>query len=316
MNDEVRYYRLGLFLLAGTALAITALLVFGSGVLGRSGPILETYLDESVQGLDVGASLKYRGVRIGKVEQIGFAEGLYTMEGDADELRNLGRLVVVRARLDRSFAEGAGTENYSEQMKRLVDAGLRVRVAAQGLTGTSYLEADYLDPVRYPPMKIPWQPDYVYVPSAPSSIAQLRTGAEQVVERIGKLDIESVILHLDESLVAITKAVEDAKVGKLSGEATSLLSDLRVTNQRLRAQVETIDLRPAQDRLVSALDQLSTTLRRIDSLVAGEQGNVAELVDSLRVSADNLRELSENARAYPSLLLFGEAPPRRIPEKQ
>jgi len=165
-------------------------------------------------------------------------------------------------------------------------------------------------------MKIPWQPDYVYVPSAPSSIAQLRTGAEQVVERIGKLDIESVILHLDESLVAITKAVEDAKVGKLSGEATSLLSDLRVTNQRLRAQVETIDLRPAQDRLVSALDQLSTTLRRIDSLVAGEQGNVAELVDSLRVSADNLRELSENARAYPSLLLFGEAPPRRIPEKQ
>ncbi len=315
MSDEVRYYRLGLFLLAGIALAIAALLVFGSGVLQRSGPILETYLDESVQGLDVGAALKYRGVRIGKVEEIGFAEGLYTMEGDNEEVRDLGRLVVVRARLDRGFAE-AGRENYSEQMKRLVDAGLRVRVAAQGLTGTSYLEADYLDPVRYPPMKIPWRPDYVYVPSAPSSIAQLRSGAEQVIERIGKLDIESVIVHLDEGLVAITKAVEDARVGQLSGEATSLLADLRDTNRRLRAQVDTIDLRPAQERLVNALDQLSATLRRLDALVAGEQGNVAELVDSLRVSAENLRELSENARTYPSLLLFGDAPPRRLPEKQ
>jgi hypothetical protein len=34
------------------------------------------------------------------------------------------------------------------------------------LTGTAYLEADYLDPVRNPFLEIDWQLRFLYVPSA------------------------------------------------------------------------------------------------------------------------------------------------------
>ena len=69
MSDERRYYRLGLFVICAFLLAVATLLVFGSDVFSRPGPMLETYIDESVQGLDVGAPLKYRGVKIGRVDR-------------------------------------------------------------------------------------------------------------------------------------------------------------------------------------------------------------------------------------------------------
>ena len=40
--------------------------------------------------------------------------------------------------------------------KSELDRGFRVRLASQGLTGVAYLEADYLDPERNPPLEIDW----------------------------------------------------------------------------------------------------------------------------------------------------------------
>jgi paraquat-inducible protein B len=316
MSDERRYYRLGLFVIFGVLLAVVTLVVFGSGLLSPAGPMLETYIDESVQGLDVGAPLKYRGVKIGRVEQIGFAEGLYTMRGDSEEVRRLGRLVVLRMRVDRAWAERNGSADYEKEIMRLVDQGLRIRVAIQGLTGTSYLETDYLDPQRNPPMKIAWKPAYIYVPSAQSAISRLGRSAEEVFDRISALDIESVVLHLDGALSEITKAVDDAKLGAVSEQAVGFLAEARSTNRDLGKLVRSVDLASTDKKVETVLDQLDTTLRRADLLLAGGQGDLAEILDNLRAASENLREVTSSARTYPSLVLFGDAPPQRIPEKR
>jgi paraquat-inducible protein B len=316
MSDERRYYRLGLFVIFGVLLTVVTLVVFGSGLLSPAGPMLETYIDESVQGLDVGAPLKYRGVKIGRVEQIGFAEGLYTMRGDSEEVRRLGRLVVLRMRVDRAWAERNGSADYEKEIMRLVDQGLRIRVAIQGLTGTSYLEADYLDPQRNPPMKIAWKPAYVYVPSAQSAISRLGRSAEEVFDRLSALDIESVVLHLDGALSAITKAVDDAKLGAVSEQAVNFLAEARSTNRDLGKLVRSVDLASTEKKVETVLDQFDTTLRRADLLLAGGQGDLAEILDNLRAASENLREVTSSARTYPSLVLFGDAPPQRIPEKR
>jgi len=316
MSDERRYYRLGLFVIFGVVLAVATLVVFGSGLLSPPGPMLETYIDESVQGLDVGAPLKYRGVKIGRVEQIGFAEGLYTMRGDSEEVRRLGRLVVLRMRVDRAWAERNGSADYEKEIMRLVDQGLRIRVAIQGLTGTSYLEADYLNPQRNPPMKIAWKPAYVYVPSAQSAISRLGRSAEEVFDRISALDIESVVLHLDGALTAITKAVDDAKLGAVSQQAVGFLAEARSTNRDLDKLVQSVDLASTEKKVETVLDQFDTTLHRADLLLAGGQGDLAEILDNLRAASENLREVTSSARTYPSLVLFGDAPPQRIPEKR
>ena len=54
-----------------------------------------------------------------------------------------------------------------------VERGLRTRLTSQGVTGTAYIEVDYLDPAKYPPLPIDWVPEHPYIPSAPSVLSRI-----------------------------------------------------------------------------------------------------------------------------------------------
>ena len=63
-----------MFILSGVTLAVLAVIILGVGTLFNKKFMMETYFDDSVQGLSVGAPLKDPGVTIGSVEHIGFVK--------------------------------------------------------------------------------------------------------------------------------------------------------------------------------------------------------------------------------------------------
>lgn len=79
-NPNAAYYRLGLFVLVGIFLAVVLTVVFSSGKLFNKTYVVETYVEGSVTGLDVGASVRYRGVRVGKVKSIQLSSALYEVK--------------------------------------------------------------------------------------------------------------------------------------------------------------------------------------------------------------------------------------------
>ena len=99
MSAPINYFRLGLFVLVGLALIVAGVVVLGAGALLRPTILAETYFNESVQGLDVGAPVKYLGVEIGKVSWIGFVPAKYQMT-NVDESVRFGQLVMVEVSLD------------------------------------------------------------------------------------------------------------------------------------------------------------------------------------------------------------------------
>lgn len=66
-RQTAQYYRLGLFVMIGAAALVAVILVFGARNLFTKTITAETYIKESVQGLDVGAPVRFRGVRIGQI---------------------------------------------------------------------------------------------------------------------------------------------------------------------------------------------------------------------------------------------------------
>ncbi|MFC7608691.1 MlaD family protein [Teichococcus aestuarii] len=60
------YVRVGALILVGLALGLGFLLFLTGGGFGRQSIVFETYLQESVTGLEVGAPVRYRGVQIGR----------------------------------------------------------------------------------------------------------------------------------------------------------------------------------------------------------------------------------------------------------
>ena len=93
MNQKLPYFRLGVFILLALAATIVLVLVLGAGSLFRKQIVMESYFNESVQGLEVGSKVMFRGVMVGNVTLVTFTYAEYELD------RPLGQrmpLVLVR----------------------------------------------------------------------------------------------------------------------------------------------------------------------------------------------------------------------------
>lgn len=339
---NTHYFRLGLFILTGLAIVFAGLIFFGAGHLFSKSVLVETYFDESVQGLDVGSDVKYRGVKIGRVSEIGFVQNTYAItERTPEQLRAMNYVRVV-CQIDANlFADNA----KFEVLDRMVASGLRLRATTQGITGTLLLQADYIKTAsdEVPPcLPIFWQPVHYYVPSAPTVIKELSDSLKHVFNRVNKFDIEGGVKQFTATLEAIETGVEKLEVEKISKELQSTLVAFRKTcddvqrvlndervNQLLTAStrtlehVETLTSDKAIPQIINSLNQTSSNLAILtanltnsvpdlmrnasDALARQDQG-IDAAVTKMREALDELNALLKMLKADPSSLIFSKPP--------
>jgi paraquat-inducible protein B len=339
MSDRANYFKLGLFVIGAIGIGFALLLAFGGGGLFKRTFAMETYFNESVQGLDIGSKVRYRGVVIGEVRKIGFTYTRYETDKPADQRK---RYVLVDAALRPELVGQALWKDDRAQNE--IDRGLRVRLTAQGITGQVYLEIDYVDPASNLPLPISWTPDNFYLPSARSNVMRFVDAAEVLMNNLQKADIGDMTAKINRLVTSLTKQVEEMRLGQLSQranrvleqmdnahfdklgtEATQLVTELRHSN----AQLQTLLANPAWQKLPedaaaaakqarqilespdtqAAVMHLQRTLKRLDHLLAGRDAEIAVSLDNLRQITDNLRDLSEQVKRSPSDLLLGAPPP-------
>ncbi len=66
--------------------------------------------------------------------------------------------------------------------------------------------------------------------------------------------------------------------------------------------------------LPDSIAPLGKTLHRLNGLLTAEQQNIEETLDNFRQVSENLRDLTDNARSYPSQVIFGAPPPATEPD--
>jgi phospholipid/cholesterol/gamma-HCH transport system substrate-binding protein/paraquat-inducible protein B len=291
MSERANYVKIGLFVIGATIIAITAVIVLGAGSLFQKQILVETYFDESVQGLDIGSAVKLRGVQVGKVEAITLVDSEYDTEK---------RYVLVRiALLSRSL--GRTAEVIQRGLQKETDQGLRFRMAFQGVTGLAFLEADYLPAEQAPYLKIDWQPTYPYIPSAPSTITRYTEAEEAQIARISDQSL-SLLRELRGTNNRLDALLADGRAPLQQFFAT--LPELSRSLTRSAGQLETLATSLPKD-----LAPLGQSLRQMSALLTAEQQTIETTLDNFRQTSENLLDMSENARAYPSGVIFGAPPP-------
>jgi len=353
VSQKANYFKLGLFVIGALVSGVVVLLVIGSGRWFERKITIETYFNESVQGLDIGSKIKFKGVVIGEVTKISFTYVVY--QQDLPTLQR-ARYVLVESQIQPRLVGGraaAGDLTEPANAKMEVERGLRIRLTPQGITGTSYLELDYVDPPP-PPLPVAWTPNNVYIPSAPSTVAQFVNSASEIIERLHKLDIEGTLANLNklmlttnDRLAAVdTKGLSDRAVKtldrmdqtlanldtkKITTEGAALLTELRSTNNELKTllanpawqklpedasqAVNKVRELVSDPKLQSTVNRLERTMSRVYRILGGGEMDLASTIANLRTITDNLRDLTEDAKRYPSHLLFGE-PPKPLPRIQ
>lgn len=313
------YLRVGALIVAGAALMVGFVLFLTAGRFGEQGVIFETYLRESVQGLEIGSGVRYRGVAIGRITEISLAGAEYG-QGQATAFTGAFQLVVVRYAVD--MTKVGPVPEHAVAM----DMGLRTRLASQGLTGLSYLELDFVDSARGQPMpELPWTPRYSFIPSTPSTITAVTSAAEAFIERIGRLDIEGLVNGATLLITDLRGQLGDGDVAVLVREGSATLRTLRETAAALQgiaqspdlratlanANAATAELRTALNRLPALIQAMETTVRTARTLSSDTQADLAPILRDLRATTANLRETTEALRRSPGQAIFGGPPERR-----
>jgi ABC-type transporter Mla subunit MlaD len=328
MRGGALYLRVGLLILAGIGLLLALIWFLGGGEI-RHGTVFESYFSESVQGLEVGATVKYRGVTIGRVTDLGLVSAEYGQDESIDRERQTYRLVFVRYIVDTAKI------GQMPDTKTAVDLGLRARLASQGITGLSYIELDFVDPAKYPALDVPWTPKDQYIPSMPSTFTQVQDAAQQFLAKLNRVDIDALSTQLNGLIADLRAEMSNGDLHNMLVEATAVLrttnealkaadlpgltADIKTTSGAVRDTVQGEQMRRllanvsvAAERLPALLASLQTTVQRAGNGTSDLQQALVPLLRDLQATTQNLRELTDSLRRYPAQIL--SPPPPRATE--
>ena len=331
MDARGIYLRVGLLILGGIALLV-GMIWFLSGSRIRHGTLFESYFGESVQGLEIGAAVKYRGVTIGRVTDLGLVNAEYGL-GAIDREGTTYRLVFARYEVDTARI------GQMPDTKAAVALGLRVRLASQGITGLSYLELDFVDPARYPVVNVPWEPKDAYIPSMPSTFFQVQDAAQRVLAKLNSVDLDALFADVSGLASALREQVTSGDVHDTLAEAATLLrtinaavkgadlpaltAEVRRSAAALRQTVEGESTQKLLSNAALAAERVATAAARLPGLISSLQATAQRagrgtadleeglmpLLRDMNATVQNLREMSESLRRYPAQV-FGQPPPR------
>jgi ABC-type transporter Mla subunit MlaD len=314
-------------LLAATAVALVLLIMVLTGDRLNPGVEYESYFRESVQGLEVGSPVKYRGVTLGHVTKIGLVAAEYGEQGDAPIDASWFRLIVVRYKLN------------PKQIGRLPDAdsivkdGLRVRLANQGLTGVMYLELDFVQATRNALQTLPWTPLVQYIPSVPSTISQVQENVTRLLDKIDQVDLNAITKNIDGLVSDVRHDIKEGDVHAALGQAQAAIADVRAQlkvadlaalSQQLQKTAASVQTLADGRQTRAVVQQAEISLQKVPALIASLQrtadrasGGVADLQSELlpilqdaRAAMQNLRETTETIRRDPGSVLLQGPPPR------
>ncbi|MCX5820554.1 MAG: MlaD family protein [Deltaproteobacteria bacterium] len=303
-------FMIGLFVTAGVAIGLAAIVWLGASKYFEEGSLYVSYFDESVQGLQVDSRVKYRGVDIGKVQSIGVAPDHKLVE------------VVMKIDLD------------GERGKNLV-----TQLRAAGITGIVFIELDRRnaeDPILMPPSGM--ETRYPVIASQLSQTKQMLTSVDRIMSKIEQVDLKGI----SDQLKQTSRAVETFLSGK---QMTGILAKLDSTAGSLDQGLRRIDRILAEGRVEGVLEEARQglqesrkTLADARELVAAVRGEVKNLkasetadragrllegidrrtrgmktdfertTDDIRRAAESLKLLLERLHANPSDLLFSRPP--------
>ena len=313
MKHKTRYFKIGLFVLICLGLLIGGLIFLGSDVLFRDVLYLETYLNESVQGLEVGSSLLHRGVKIGRIKEITFVPSEYIRDINSPQMHYYGRYVMIILSVDlKHFSESPNRKlEFPRWLTRQIDAGLRLKLSYQGITGLAFLETEYVDPGRYPPMDLPWHPRFMYVPSMPSLIRNFTQAVDSLFQRLEAMDLEILLKDtsetlntLEQTLVTLEARLQRINVDEMQLAALELIDQVRITLVAIEDVFQPDRLDLAFSNVPDALHQLSSTFATVEGVLDRHDDRFGAILSDVEVLIESMRELFERLKDDPAQILL------------
>jgi paraquat-inducible protein B len=317
MSKKVNTTSIGLFIVTGLALGVIGLLLFSSSKLFTRTRDIIVYFDESLNGLNEGAPVKYRGVTVGSVKRVMVRFNQATNDYAMPVILELQEKLL-KDRL------GEPTEVFTESaLEQRIKFGLRASLQTESLvTGVLYVDVRP-NPSAPPPVFHQLQKIYAELPTEPTQIQKLFNNLASLdIKRI-ETNINALITKLDGAIGRLEVAQINAGITNLLGsldrlvtspEITNDLAAVRTTLDQYRLLGEKLNTRvePLADSITNSLVEANLALAQIRG--AGENLKTLLAPDSpLRNDLDqSLQQLASAAQSISAFVDFLKRNPNAL----
>ncbi len=277
MNRKTNPALIGAFVLGAIVIAGSAVLVFGGGALFQDKLDYVMYFSGSVNGLNVGSPVTFRGVRIGTVSDVRLDV--------SDEAGGIRIPVFVRlepgsiSRRDGRLSKAAARESLDQ----LVQKGLRGRLQMQSLiTGQLMVQFDF-----YPDKPATFVHPEGSVPELPT----IPSNMEELSRSIEKLPFQEILDNMLSALQGIENMANSEDVREAGKALNRSLQGMERMIERMNA-----DLGPLLERIEEVsmeVKRLASNLNaRVYPLAEAAQGTMEEARKLMSTAAKRIDELA------------------------
>ena len=223
MSKKISHLGLGLFFLAGAAIAVGGLIWGGLSHIFEGGRPYVTFFDSSVGGLGPGADINYLGLKVGRVSSVQFTPD-----------QDLVRVVMI---LDTSF-----------KVKQNFAVELEFHLTGPKSLSIIHAPADLHEVTP----AIRFSPKYPLIPSAPGEMDKIMKRVNHIGKQLESIDFKGLI-------AAWKKVAEDAD-GVITGEKVQqALTNIQSASSDLRTLLSSIGTSASSGDLQTTLKDLAKT---------------------------------------------------------
>jgi paraquat-inducible protein B len=316
---------IGLFMIVALVLAVVGAVALASASWMTKETTFVSYFDESVNGLEVGAAVKFQGVPVGRVTD------LLIQIAPTDKTFQVP--VYYDVEVTRLTSVDGGFVHLDEEavLRQQIRDGLRAQLQMESIvTGQLYIElvyrADATSPelVRRPAV-------HPEIPTSPSLLAAFGSQAGSVVsdvlkvlirvnEMLASVDVKEINRSVVASAGAVERLADSPELRAALGEVPAMSAQVNRTMIAMQGLIERLDetVGPLQGNLEGANAELLVTLQTLRRAVEEARGmfttdsgigyQVEGAMASLKDAADAMRALVLSLDRNPDMLMRGRKP--------
>jgi paraquat-inducible protein B len=320
MGKRINPATVGAFVLGALGLILVAIVTFGSGNLFRKTHEFVIYFGGGgINGLRVGALVKFKGVEIGEVKRIRLRLD-QQVNRDNNKLTAEVRIpVIIELDQEKIVSHGGTSIDLSDPhtIPNLIREGLRAQLGSDSfVTGLLYVALD-IEPNTPIQMIAPQGSPLQEIPAIPTTLEQAQAVAVRIFERLDKVDFDAVFTQMTGMLDSIRQITTSPGLRealnnseKTREQLDRALAGAQQTLNTMNRQVPPLSnsLQKTSLSADAAAKQARLTLSTVQTTIEPNSPinyQALQTLQDVSAAAHSIKELADYLQRNPSAIIRG-----------